>query len=75
VYWKKARASFVAHASKSHWTEVASRCAGPTDMGTWGNGDGAYCNISADAVELRVTETVKGHRQVYDLTYMFSRGR
>jgi hypothetical protein len=75
VYWKKARASFVAHANKPRWTDVASRCAGPVDMGTWGNGDGAYCNISADAVELRVTETVKGRKQAYDLTYMFSGGR
>jgi hypothetical protein len=75
AYWKKARSSFVAHANKPHWTEVATRCAGPTDVGSWGNGEGAYCNVSADAVELRITENAKGQKQVYDLTYMFSRGR
>ena len=75
AYWKKARTSFVEHSKSSHWTEVASKCAGPTDAGSWGNADGAYCNVSADAIELRFIEKHKGRSETYQLTYMLSRGR
>lgn len=75
AYWKKARDYFVSHSKDNPWKTVAQKCTSPTDAGAWGNADGAYCNVSADAVEFRITETIKKRKETYGLTYMLSRGR
>jgi hypothetical protein len=75
AYWKKARTAFLAHSTTDKWTEAAQKCTGPTDAGSWGSADGAYCSVVADAVELRFTDVEKGRKRQYQMTYVLSRGR
>ena len=75
AFWTKTRDTFVARSKKSGWTEVASKCSGPTDAGVASSPRGSYCNVAADAVELRFTEQHHNHTRTYHLTYMLSRGR